>query len=423
MIRPKTFLSRAFAWTAVVVMSSVVALAQDAGAQPATGQRTDGQIEMDVVHALDASKALKKDLITAATIEGEVTLAGTVSSEASAELAESLAAHVPGVIKVHNTLTVGNPQEAQAGDPNASQMDADAQPNETAAAPAPGTNDGPMPVPDQSQTAAAASAPAPYTTPAPAQAPAPAARPQYVPARPPAYAYQAPRGPVTIPAGTLMQLRTSESVSSKNAKEGTPVQFVVISDVNAGGIVAIPRGATVHGVVEEIKKAGQLTGSAELSLRLTSLDLGDKSYDLDSDQFNVKSPGKGGETAEKAFGGALLGAMIGGIAGRGTGAAVGAVAGAGAGTVASAASGGPNAWIPAEALVNFHLQSPLTVQPVSRQEASRLAQGLYPGGPTLYRRSYQPYGAGPYAQPVYYYAYPPIYYRPYYVVGGAYYWR
>ena len=41
---------------------------QDA-AQP-SGQRSDGQIEMDVVKALDDSQALKDDLITAATIQG-----------------------------------------------------------------------------------------------------------------------------------------------------------------------------------------------------------------------------------------------------------------------------------------------------------------------------------------------------------------
>ena len=87
------------------------AVAQDAA--PAAGQRTDGQIEMDVVHALDGSKALKNDLITAATIQGEVTLSGTVSSAASSELAESIASHVQGVTKVDNSLKVGNPQDAQ----------------------------------------------------------------------------------------------------------------------------------------------------------------------------------------------------------------------------------------------------------------------------------------------------------------------
>src|SRR5208283_3045998 len=107
----KRLIPQALAWAGVVALCGAMALAQDSAraptAAPAAAQRTDGQIEMDVVHALDASKALKSDLITAATIQGEVTLSGTVSSEASSELAESIAAHVEGVAKVHNNLKVG----------------------------------------------------------------------------------------------------------------------------------------------------------------------------------------------------------------------------------------------------------------------------------------------------------------------------
>jgi len=100
---------------------------------------------------------------------------------------------------------------------------------------------------------------------------------------------------------------------------------------------------------------------------------------------------------------------------------VGAGAGVAAGTAASAASPGPRAWIPAEALVKFHLTAPLTVQPVSPQEAARLAEGLYPGGPNLYRRG--PYGSPYYGYAAYPYGYPAVYYRPYYMAGGYYYWR
>ena len=70
-----------------------------------------------------------------------------------------------------------------------------------------------------------------------------------------------------------------------------------------------------------------------------------------------------------------MGAIIGGAIGRGEGAAIGAVAGGGAGAAASAASSGPGVWIPAEALVSFHLAAPVTVQPVTQQEAARLATG------------------------------------------------
>jgi hypothetical protein len=216
-------------------------------------------------------------------------------------------------------------------------------------------------------------------------------------------------------------LRSSESVDSKHAKDGTPVQFVVIHDVTFGGVLAIPRGATVHGVVTEAKKSGQLGGSPELGLKLTSLDLGGQSYPLQTDQLKIKGPNKAGQTVGNAIGGGIVGTIIGCAVGRGAGCAIGAGAGVAAGTAASAASSGPGVWIPAEALVDFHLAAPVTVQPVTQQEANRLAQGLNPGGPTLYRRGYYrsayPYYANPYGYP------PPMYYHPYYMVGGYYYWR
>lgn len=398
---PGSLFRKAFAWIAMAALGLTVAMAQENAPQTT---RSDGQIEMDVVHALDASKTLKNDLITAATIQGEVTLAGTVSSTASSELAESIVAHVPGVSKVHNTLKIGPSQDAQSFDDNQS---ADAQPETAAAA----TSEYPSPVPSQSDAQAAAEV-VPPASPLP---------PQNYPAPPPAAAYVTTQTPLTIPAGTLLQIRTNESVSTKHAQEGTPVQFTVIRDVVVGGYLAIPRGATVHGVVTSVKKAGQLSGTPELSLQLTSLDLGTKSYDIVTDQFKVKGPNKAGRTFGHALGGAVIGALIGGAAGGGTGAAIGAGVGAGGGTVASAVSD-PNAWIPAEALVDFHLQAPLTVLPVNQQEANRLATGLYPSGPVLYQRPPMP-GESPYGPPGYYYAYPPVYYHPYYSTGEFYYWR
>ncbi len=439
-------------WMALFIFCSAVSLAQTA----TSGQRSDGQIEMDVVHALDASQPLKNDLITAATIQGEVTLSGTVSQASSKALAEQIVKGVPGVTVVHNNLTVGNP----ANDPNA--------------------QNGPMidqndaGVPDTGNTN-----PAPYSSAEPQvtnpgyeskpQTPAYGQSPQYgQPSQNPNYGYdrspygnqgygqnygygqnrypnngypqygyrpqynqpqssgpqyQMPSGPVTVPAGSLIQVRTAESVSSKRATEGTPVVFTVIRDVYANGAIAIPRGATVHGVVTEVRQAGQLAGAPELALQLTTLDLGGRSYPIDSDLFRVKGPSKTGRTVGNVVGGALLGAIVGGVAGGGAGAAIGGVAGGTVGTAASAAEHGPNAWIPAEALVTFHLAQAVTVNPVSPEEANRLAQGLNQGGPQLHQRYAQPpYGYGAYAYP-YVYPYAPVYYRPYYYMGGFYYWR
>jgi hypothetical protein len=452
-------MAQVFALGGLMTLAATMAMAQapDAGAtaQPAS-ERTDGQIEMDVVHALDASKALKSDLITAATIQSEVTLSGTVSSEASSELAESIASRVPGVTAVHNSLKVGNPQDAAQAppntDPGAQQM-ADSQGDETMPPPPPPpVNDGPQPAPGSPQAQTPyPPAQGPYPQ---AEAPYPPARPQYGPPQgqypqqgqyPPQYsqryppanpqiyrnqpaapAYAAPTGPVTIPQGTLLQLRTSEGLTSKRAKDGEPVQFTVIRDVAVGGVLALPKGATVHGIVSERKNvgSGDLGGSSELALTLTSLDLGGASYPLATDQFKVKGPSKTGQTVGSAVSGGIIGTIIGCAVSRGAGCAIGAGAGVAAGTAASAASPGPGVWIPAEALVTFHLTAPLTVNPVDAQEAARLAQGLYSGGPSLYRRGYYPYGspymASGYGYP---YAYPPVYYRPYFLSGGYYYWR
>lgn len=459
----RSLIFKIFSGIGVIALAGGMALAQDAA--PSNGPRSDGQIEMDVVHALDGSQALKNDLITAATIQSEVTLSGTVSSDSSKQLAESIAKGVPGVTKVHNNLKVGNPaddanaQGAPLNDPANDMADAQASPQASqspdAGQNAPSINQAPPPNWGQQQPqygqnqpqqpAYGQQAPPPGYGQAPPppgygqQAPPP---PGYGQAPPPGYGQQAPppgygqnygyaqtpppprykiaNGPITVPQGTLIQVRTNEPVNSKRAKDGEPIQFTVIQDVTMGGVLAIPRGATVHGVISDVKSSnsGSLTGSNQLALQLTSLDLMGQSYPLESDQFKVKGPGKGARTAENTVGGALLGAIIGGAVGRGEGAAIGAAAGAGAGVAGSAASSGPGVWIPAEALVSFHLATPVTVQPVTQDEAMRLAQGLYPGGPNLYRR--RPYGY-PYAP--YPYAYAPVYYRPYYFTGGYYYWR
>jgi hypothetical protein len=123
------------AWPAVFLLSGLMALpalAQEAGQDPAAqaaGQRTDGQIEMDVVHALDANPTLTNDVIAAGTVQGEVMLSGTSSSESNRQLAESIAAKVPGVVKVVNNLKVGDTQQA-AQDANAQPQDQVAPPDQ-----------------------------------------------------------------------------------------------------------------------------------------------------------------------------------------------------------------------------------------------------------------------------------------------------
>lgn len=77
--------------------------------------------------------------------------------------------------------------------------------------------------------------------------------------------------------------------------------------------------------------------------------------------------------------------------------------------LASAHTNGPRVLLPPETLLNFHLSTPVTVQPVSWQEAQRLAQNA----PQLVRRPVYMAPPYPYGYPAYPYPYP----YPYRVYG------
>lgn len=377
-------------------------------------QGNDTALQSSVTDALTKDAALQGQQVTATVSQGQVTLTGTVQTNAERQEAETAAANVQGVSGILNNLTVKDANSpvptAAAG---ADQQDAVAQSGGAQdQAPAP-------PADAQQQTA-----PAPaqtnqgYTAPPP---PPDATRPQYQPQQPYGYPQQPsryqqgynpppqqPSGPVTIPAGTLVRVRLSENLDTKNLKDGTYFQATAAADVYQGGVLAIPRGAVLTGQVVEAKDGGALGGSATLRLNLTSLNLEGRTYPVVTDVWSNKGPNKAGYTAANTVGGAAIGAIIGGIVGRGAGAAIGAGVGAGAGLATSAATSGPRLVLPVEAQVDFHLTAPVTVQPVSWQEAQRLASASTPQQPQLVRRPvyYRPYPYGYPPPPPPYYGYP-----------------
>jgi hypothetical protein len=341
---------------------------------------------------------LKNQPITASTSNGVVTLTGTVETEQQRQEAETAAANVQGVSGIQNNITVSGGSASSGSAPPPPPADAQQAPP-----PPPADNQQPMTAPDSQQV------PPPPPPDQPGQAP-PAARAPY-----PQGGYQQPyggygnypppqqtSGPVTIPSGTLLQIRISEPLDIAKLQDGAVFQATAASDVFEGNVLAIPRGAVLQGTVVKVKKPGALGGSGELELQISSVNLSGQAYPLVSDIWSNKGPNKAGYTAGNTVGGAAVGALIGGILGRGPGAAVGAVVGGGAGLAASAGTNGPRLFLPPETLLNFHLTNAVTVQPVSWQEAQRLAQSV----PQLQRRPV-------YMAPSYPYGYP----YPYRVYG------
>jgi hypothetical protein len=392
--------------------------------------RSDADIQSDVAYALSHSKVLQGQHITAATVEGDVTVSGNVSDEASKELAETVIYKVKGVRSVTNNLNVGNaPQtntaNARPQDSNTTpEQDLNYDPAQQNMAPAPGQDQAQQGAPPPDQQA--------YPPPPNNEPPQYSGQRQPYSQQPygqqPAYGQQPyqqqPLTPVTIPSGTLLQVRTSEPLDATRVQPGQVFAATVASDVYQGGALALPRGAVITGkVLATQSNKGDLAGKQGLSLVLTNVNLAGQIYTLPTDTWSGQGPGKGGYSAGNTIGGAGFGAIIGAIAGGGAGAAIGAGAGAIVGAGASAATTGPRMYVPAEAVLNFHLLAPVTVTPVSAQEAQRLASSSQP---QLQRRGPYPYG-GPYGAypppppPGYYYPYRyPVAYYPYYYYGYRY---
>jgi hypothetical protein len=428
------------------IMSAVLAASLGFGAVApaqtqarAAKQMPDAQVEANVLKALAAAPDLANQPVTTTTVYGVVTLSGSVQTEALRTEAETIASRTQGVQKVVDQMTLSpdtadaqTPPDysAMAADPQGA-PDAQASPN-----PANGPNYGPgapeyrPPYAGQAAPPAGSSPPAGSAQgnypggygPPPGYGQSqgyPQQQSQGYPQQqsqgyPPqqGYGYNGAPQPVfggqeagqmvTIPVGAMLRMRINQPLDSAHAKPGQHFNGIVVNDVVAGGAVAIPRGATVEGTVIDAKKSGAVSGRGELSLQLTQVTLGGKTYPIASDVWARHAGDKGVQTVDRTAAGGVIGALIGAVAGGGEGAAIGAGAGAALGLGSSAASGGGQIYIPAEGLLTFQLAQPATVATVSQQEMDRLSQGVPANGQPALQRRPAPY-YGPYYRP---YPYP-----------------
>ncbi|RXH56653.1 BON domain-containing protein [Granulicella sibirica] len=459
---------RRFGFPALVLAGALSAAAA-AIAQTKTSTVPDAQVEASVLKALASAPELAAQSISTTTVYGTVTLSGTVGTEGMRDKAEQLAANAPGVQKVVDELTLGGPSQAQdqqlqrgqealagAGNPQGVlQSDgtyAPANGDQQAAGdqdvpPPNGPNTDPYGRPLNGQQAQGGAPPAsnqqqqgaspnsqqgygqpgygqsPYGSPQTGHSgygypdqnghPLQGGAPQY------GYNQQGPQGygagggqqggqVVTVPSGTLLQVRVNQHLNSKTIQAGTPFDAMVVNDIVANGQVAIPRGASVQGTVIDAESSGALKGRGELGLRLDRVTLSGQTYPISSDVFAARGGDKTVQTVNSAVGLGALGAIFGAVAGGGAGAAIGAGVGGAVGLGTSAASGRGNVFIPSEAVLSFRLTQPATVTTVSQVEMQRLGYGVPAGGPQMVRHYPPP--------PPYYYGpgyYPRYYYGPY----------
>jgi hypothetical protein len=164
---------------------------------------------------------------------------------------------------------------------------------------------------------------------------------------------------VVIPAGTVVNVRMIDSISSARDYPGQTFRGSLDNSIRAGNEVVLPRGATAVVKLVRAESAGRITGRSQLDVRLVSIETGHQHYAVASNVVGYRGKSETKKTAKNAGIGAAIGAGAGALLGGGKGALIGGGLGAGTGVAANAIHPGKQVSIPSESLLQFHLSSPL----------------------------------------------------------------
>jgi hypothetical protein len=170
---------------------------------------------------------------------------------------------------------------------------------------------------------------------------------------------------ITVPYGTVLAVRLTESVNSDLNHPGDTFRASLASPIRVGDRVVVPAEAAIQGKIVDVRNAGRFNGRSALVIKVTRLAYNGRTYELRSSQYSKQGPSRNTHAAAAIGGGAGVGAIIGVILGGEKGAAIGAVIGAGAGTGVQAMSKAAQVQLPAKSTLSFRLETPLTVIPSS----------------------------------------------------------
>jgi len=178
---------------------------------------------------------------------------------------------------------------------------------------------------------------------------------------PPRPAAAAPRPAITVPAGTIINVRLTQAIDVDASQTGQSFKGVVDDPVMVNGAIAIPRGAGAVLQAAKVEQSGSMKGSDKITLKVNAVSFGGLVHDVATSYVETKGKSEGKKTARRVGGGAGLGGLIGGLAGGGEGAAIGAVVGGVAGAAASAADK-DHLKMPAETRLQFQLTAAVTIR-------------------------------------------------------------
>lgn len=173
---------------------------------------------------------------------------------------------------------------------------------------------------------------------------------------------------MTLPAGTVITLAASDTLTSRHNAKGEPVVATnAVAVVDDAGRVVIPPAAIFSGTISDIAPAESPGGEGRLVLTFNRVQFGGTVFEVqartDSIGAFMKGRGVTAGDAAKVGAGAVVGAVAGRIiGGNRTGTIVGAVAGAAAGAGIAAATRDIDIILPEGAPIRLVLTAPFVVE-------------------------------------------------------------
>jgi len=162
----------------------------------------------------------------------------------------------------------------------------------------------------------------------------------------------------TIPTGTQVDVRLTDTLNSGTAQVEDRFEGTTLYDVVVGGRTIIPVGSVVRGVVTDVQPATRTNRTARMTVTFDQVTVGNEAYPMRGTVMQaIEGEGIRGD-AGRAAAGAGVGAIIGGLLGGVRGAVAGILIGGG-GTIA--ATEGEEINLPQGTQLRVRIDSPLTI--------------------------------------------------------------
>jgi Ca-activated chloride channel family protein len=192
---------------------------------------------------------------------------------------------------------------------------------------------------------------------------------------------------VTIPSGQKFIMQLETALHTRTTRKGDPVEFITAADVVANDQVLIPNKSLIRATVKEAKRAGRISGRAEIQLQFNDVRLADGTlipikatitrmgFDpmdpKEGENPKLKGEAGAGGDAKTVASGSAQGAIVGVLTGGVQGAVYGAAAGAAISAIGMALKRGPDLDLPRSTMFEAQFDKPIDI-PVKSLQAKSL---------------------------------------------------